>query len=107
MREFDANDVFRFNIDKQENFAWDFHHNGFCIVDKTAGRKITDKTFSSFYLRKPIYFERVDIPKYGCIENWCREETTELFSDFYRECQNRGLVALVDCPSRKYGKLRQ
>ena len=107
MREFDANDVFRFNIDKPENFAWDFHPHGFCIVDKTGRRKITDKTFSSFYLRKPIYFERIDIPKYGCIENWCREETTELFSDFYRECQNRGLVALVDCPNRKCGKLRQ
>lgn len=107
MREFDANDIFRFNIDKPEDFAWNFHDHGFCIVDKTAGRKITDKTFSSFYLRKPIYFERIDIPKYGCIENWCREETTELFSDFYRECQNRGLVALVDCPNRKYGKLRQ
>lgn len=107
MREFDANDVLRFNIDKPEDFAWDFHPGGFRISDKASGKEISDKTLTSFYLRKPMYFERIDVPKYGCIENWCREETTELFSDFYRECQNRGLVALVDCPSRKCGKLRQ
>lgn len=107
MREFAENDVLRFNIDKPEDFAWDFHHSGFRIVDKTCGRKITDKTFTSFYLRKPIYFDRIDVPKFGCVENWCREETTELFSDFFRECQSRGLVALVRCHSNKYGKLRQ
>ncbi len=106
-REFDENDVLRLNIDKPEDFAWDFHRSGFRIVDKTCGRKITDKTFTSFYLRKPIYFKRIDIPGFGCLENWCREETTELFSDFFRECQHRGLVALVCCRSTKYGKLRQ
>ena len=107
MREFDENDVLRFNIDKPENFAWDFHRYGFRIVDKTGGREITNKTFSSFYLRKPIYFKRIDIPKYGCVENWCREETIELFSDFFRECQSRGCVALVRSQDNKYGKFRQ
>ena len=107
MRELDATDVLRFNIDKQEDFAWDFHRNGFRIADKTNGRTITDKTLTSFYLRKPMYFDLIDVPKHGCVENWRREETTELFNDFYRECQNRGLVALVRSQNNKYGKLRQ
>ena len=68
---------------------------------------MTDKTLTSFYLRKPMYFDLIDVPKYGCVENWCREETNELFQDFYRECQSRNLVALVCSPSNKYGKLRQ
>ena len=107
MKELDANDVFRFNIDKPMNFAWDFHRNGFRIVDKVSGREITDRTFTSFYLRKPMYFDHIDIPKFGCVENWRREETTELFNDFFRECQSRGLTALVRSRNNKYGKLRQ
>ena len=107
MREFDGDDILRFNIDKPEDFAWDFHQYGFRIVDKTTGRDISNKTFTSFYLRKPIFFNRIDVPWFGCIENWRREETTELFSDFFRECQSRGLVALVRSQDNKYGKLRQ
>ena len=107
MRELDANDVLRFNIDKPEDFAWDFNADGFCVLDKVSGKKITHKTLTSFYLRKPMYFDYIDIPRYGCIENWRREETDELFKDFYRECQHRGLVALVRCSNSGYGKLRQ
>ena len=107
MKELSANDVLRFNIDKPEDFAWDFHRNGFHVTDKTSGREITDKTLTSFYLRKPMYFDFIDVPKYGCVENWRREETTGLFNDSYRECQNRGLVALVRSQNNKYGKLRQ
>ena len=107
MRDLDATDVLRFNIDKPENFAWDFHRDGFRIVDKTNGREITEKTFSSFYLRKPMYFKLIDVPQHGCVENWRREETMELFNDFFRECQSRGLVTLVRSQNNKYGKLRQ
>ena len=39
MRELDATDVLRFNIDKPEDFAWDFHRNGFRISDKTCGKE--------------------------------------------------------------------
>lgn len=106
-KEFDANDLFRFNIDKPKDFAWDFHREGFRVANKTNGKEITDKTLSSFYLRKPMYFDLIDIPKYGCVENWCREETDELFRDFYRECQSRGHVALVCSKSDRFGKLRQ
>ncbi len=107
MRELNADGVLRFNIDKPEDFAWDFHRNGFRIADKTNGREITEKSLTSFYLRKPMYFELIDIPKFGCVENWRREETDELFNDFFRECQSRGLVTLVRSQNNKYGKLRQ
>ncbi len=43
MRELNADGVLRFNIDKPEDFAWDFHRNGFRIADKTNGREITEK----------------------------------------------------------------
>ena len=107
MKELDAHDVLRFNIDKPEDFTWDFNRNGFRIVDKVSGREITNRTFTSFFLRKPMYFDHIDIPKFGCVENWRREETTELFNDFFRECQSRGLTALVCSQNNKYGKLRQ
>lgn len=100
-------DVLRFNVDKLENFVWDFHADGFRIGDKASGKEITDGTLTSFYLRKPMYVNTIEIPKYGCLENWCREEIGELLQDLFRECQNRGLVALVCCQSKKYGKLRQ
>ena len=107
MKEFDASGVLRFNIDRPGDFAWDFHSKGFRVADKISGLEITDRTLTSFYLRKPIYFDRIDIPKFGCVENWRREETTELFNDFFRECQSRGLTALVRSQNNKYGKLRQ
>ena len=107
MRELNPDDVLRFNIDKPEDFAWDFHLDGFRIADKTIGKEITNKSITSFYLRKPMYFDLIDVPKFGCIENWRREETDELFNDFFRECQSRGLVTLVRSQNNKYGKLRQ
>ena len=107
MKELDARDVLRFDIDRPENFTWDFHRRGFRIADRSGGKEITETTLTSFYLRKPMYFDLIDVPKYGCAENWLREETDELFGDFFRECQDRGLVALVHCQSNRYGKLRQ
>ena len=107
MKELSASNVLRLNIDRPEDFAWDFHCNGFRILDKTCGREITENTLTSFYLRKPMYYERIDVPKDGCVENWRREETDELFADFFRECQSCGLTALVTSQNNKYGKLRQ
>ena len=107
MNELDSNDVLRFNIDRPEDYVWDFNGNGFRIADKANGKVITDKSLTSFYLRKPMYLDTIDVPQYGCVENWRREETTELFNDFFRECQSRNLVALVCSKNGKYGKLRQ
>lgn len=107
IKELNPETVFRFNIDKPDDFSWDFNANGFCIIDKISNKKITERTLTSFYLRKPMYFDSIDIPKYGCVENWRREETEELFKDFYRECQSRGLVSLIESKNSSYGKLRQ
>ena len=107
MKKLDVSNVLRFNIDKPEDFTWDFHRAGFLIKDRVSRKEITNKNITSFYLRKPLYFNCIDVPKFGCLENWRREETTELFKDFFRECQSRGLTALVRSQNNKYGKLRQ
>ncbi len=107
LKELNTDDVLRFNIDRSKDFVWDFHRKGFRVADKASGREITNKTLTSFYIRKPMYFDFIDVPKYGCVENWRREETIELFKDFFRECQSRGLVALVRSQNNKFGKLRQ
>lgn len=105
--ELEPGGVLRFNIDKPGDFAWDFNRDGFCIKDLASGRQITETTLTSFYLRKPMYYDRIDVPKDGCVENWRREETDELFADFFRECQSRRLTTLVTSQNNKYGKLRQ
>ncbi len=107
MKELTANDVLRFNIDRPMDYTWDFHCGGFRIANANNGQEITNKSLTSFYLRKPMFFDFIDIPKFGCLENWRREETNELFNDFFRECQHRGLVTLVRSQNNKYGKLRQ
>ena len=99
--------TFRFNIDKREDYCWDFARHGFVISNVKTAESITSKTLSSFYLRKPMFIEDVDIPKGGCLENWCREEMEAVFRDLYSECEARNLTALVRGSSTKYGKLRQ
>lgn len=107
MKEFVADDILRFDIDRPDDFAWDFNAEGFAILENDTGKRIDGCTLSSFYIRKPLYTDFIDVPSFGCLENWRREETKELFRDFFRECQARGLVALVCCKDGKYGKLRQ
>ena len=51
MRELN-DDVLRFNIDKPNDFAWDFHQDGFRIAHKASGREITNESLSSFYLSR-------------------------------------------------------
>ncbi|MBQ5531013.1 MAG: hypothetical protein IIT98_03310, partial [Kiritimatiellae bacterium] len=105
--ELEPGGILRFNIDKPGDFAWDFNRDGFYIKDLASGRQISETTLTSFYLRKPMYYDRIDVPKDGCVENWRREETDELFADFFRECQSRGLTTLVTSQNNRYGKLRQ
>lgn len=107
VNELGADGILRFNIDRPDDFSWDFNRDGFRIKDRVSGKEITETTLTSFYLRKPMYYDRIDVPKDGCVENWRREETDELFADFFRECQHRGLTALVTSQNNKYGKLRQ
>lgn len=99
--------TFRFNIDQPKDYTWDFSRNGFEITDLKNGASISTRTLSSFYRRKPVYFETIDIPKAGCLENWCREETSALFDDFYRLCEAKRLTTLIHSRDDHYGKLRQ
>ena len=99
--------TFRFNIDKPEDYTWDFSRRGFEIVNVKSAASIASSTLSSFYLRKPMYFEDVDVPAGGCLENWRRKETEELFTDFYRECESRNLTTLIHSRNIHCGKLRQ
>lgn len=99
--------LFRFNIDKPEDYTWDFSWAGFEISNIKTGVTINSSTLSSFYLRKPMYFTVFDIPKDGCLANWCREETDDLFEDFYRECEFRHLTTVIHSKNAHYGKLRQ
>lgn len=99
--------TFRFDIDKHEDYTWDFSRRGFEITNIKSAASITTNTLSSFYLRKPMYFEGVDVPVGGCLENWRRHETEELFTDLYRDCEARNLTALIHSRNIHYGKLRQ
>ena len=99
--------TFRFNVDRPEDYSWDFSGRGFEITDLRNGTSIDSRAISSFYLRKPIYLDAVDIPRDGCLVNWCREETDALFEDFYRECEARRMTTLIRSRNPKYGKLRQ
>lgn len=99
--------VFRFDIDKPEDYTWHFSQDGFEMVNLKTKLSINSKTLSSFYLRKPIYVQHIDVPKAGCQENWCRNETVELFKDFYRECESKRITRLVHCHDQTYGKIQQ
>lgn len=99
--------TFRFNIDKPEDYTWEFCRHGFAIRNVKTGASITSRTLSSFYLRKPIYFEGLDVPKEGSLADWCRKETDELFKDLYREYEANDQTVLVHSRNAQYGKLRQ
>jgi len=99
--------IFRFNVDKIEDYIWDFSREGFKITNIKTRNSIDPTTLTSFYLRKPMHVEPLDIPKEGCLENWRRHEIDELFTDLYRECECRNLTALVRSRNAHYGKLRQ
>ena len=99
--------TFRFNIDKPEDYIWMFCRHGFEIKNIRSQSVINSQTLSSFYLRKPIYFEGLDVPKEGSLADWCRKETDELFKDLYREYESRNQTALVHSRNTQYGKLRQ
>ena len=100
-------DVFRFNIDKRQDYSWDFSKENFKLTNLKTREKIDSTSFSSFYLRKPLYLDAIDVPREGCLENWCREEVNALFEDFYGLCEARGQTVLVNCRSQRCGKLQQ
>lgn len=107
MTHFGNPPIFRFDVDKTAEYSWDFSRQGFEIVHLPTGRSINSGTLTSFYLRKPLHAEPIDIPKEGCLENWRRSEVNELFIDLYRACTSQSLTVLVHSRNAHYGKLRQ
>ncbi len=104
---FASTPVFRFNIDRRKDYCWDFSCQGFRMSNLKTAESIDSAALTSFYLRKPLYAEPIDIPSQGCLENWCREEIGELFRDFQRECEARNLTTLVHSRNGHLGKIRQ
>lgn len=99
--------MFRFNIDKPEDYIWNFCRQSFEIQNIRTQSTINSHTLSSFYLRKPIYFDGLDVPKEGSLADWCRKEVDELFKDLYREYESQNQTTLIHSRNNQYGKLRQ
>lgn len=99
-------DVFRFDIDRFREYRWDFSADGFCMRD-ASGREITGRTLSCCLLRKPTFYDDLDVPKDGLLENWCREEVVDLIHDLYSQCAAAGLCALVHPGKGRWRKPRQ
>ena len=98
--------VFRFDIDRFRDYRWDFSPGDFSVRDP-SGLEITGKALSCFYLRKPMFFDALDVPKGGLLENWSREEVSDCFRDLYSQCAAAGLCALVRPDGRAWRKPRQ
>ena len=99
-------DVFRFDIDRFRDYRWDESTEGLSIRD-SSGKVLTDRSLSCYYLRKPMFFEDLDVPKGGHLENWCREEVSDWIHDLYNQCAAAGLCALVHPGRGAWRKPRQ
>ncbi len=99
-------DVFRFDIDRFREYRWDESPDGLSIL-ASSGKRISDRSLSCCYLRNPMFFEDLDVPKGGLLENWCREEVTDWIHDLYTQCAAAGLCALVHPGRGAWRKPRQ
>ena len=102
----DGIEVFRFNIDKWNEYAWDFSDNGFEVLSPD-GKRLTQENLKLVYLRKPIFFNTIDVPKTGCLENWCRKEVERLWQDLYYDMASKGKAVLVKPAKAKWYKHTQ
>ena len=87
-------DVFRFNIDKWNEYIWDFSNKGFKVISPN-GKILTNENIKCVYLRKAIFFDLIDVPKEGCLENWLRSEVECLWRDLYCDMVAKDKVVLV------------
>ena len=90
----DGINVFRFNINKWNEYTWDFSDKGFKVLSPD-GNLLTSNNIKCVYLRKPLFLEDIDIPKEGCLDNWLRSEVECLWKDVYYDMANRGKTILV------------
>lgn len=99
-------DVFRFNIDKWNEYAWDFSPAGFEVYSPD-GKVLNGSNLKLVYMRKPMFFDLIDVPKNGCLANWCRKEIERLWQDIYYDMAAKGRVALVHPSKAKWYKHTQ
>jgi len=99
-------DLFRFNIDNWRGYRWDFSQSGFS-VESPDGKILTSENAKCVYLRKPIFFDAIDVPKDGSLENWCRAEVERIFQDLYYKMCAEGRAALVHPPKFRFYKPAQ
>lgn len=90
----DGVDVFRFNIDKWNEYIWDFSNKGFKVTSPDK-KILTSENIKCVYWRKPIFFDFIDVPKEGCLENWLRSEVECLWKDLYYDLAAKGRAVLV------------
>ena len=99
-------DVFRFNIDKWNEYAWEFSNAGI-FAQSPDGKILADNKLKCVYMRKPIFFDAIDVPANGCLENWCREEVVRLWQDLFYDMAARSRAALVFPAKSKWYKHTQ
>ena len=99
-------DVFRFNIDKWSEYAWEFSNAGI-FAQSPDGKILADNKLKCVYMRKPIFFDAIDVPANGCLENWCREEVVRLWQDLFYDMAARSRAALVFPAKSKWYKHTQ
>lgn len=98
--------AFRFNIDLWKQYSWCVDSAGFVLEDP-AGRQCDHCSTVMVYQRKPIFLDFIDVPAGGNLENWCREEVTEVWKNIYFEYCAQGRASLVYPVKNKWGKIRQ
>lgn len=98
--------VFRFNIDKWNEYIWNFSSKGFEVISPD-GKVLTNNNIKCVYLRKAIFFNAIDIPKEGCLENWVRSEVECLWRDLYYDMAAKGMAILVKPTISRWYKYTQ
>jgi hypothetical protein len=89
-------EVFRFNVDMWRSYRIEITDEAFCIEDPT-GRFITQRHCSSFYLRKPYFFDEDRMkPAGGDIDSWCQYQIRSILDGIYWICKAAKKVRLVE-----------
>lgn len=98
--------VFRFNIDKWDEYRWDFSSKGF-NVESSDGNTLTNDNIRCVYLRKAVFIDPIDVPKEGCLENWMRGEIERLWKDLYYDMAAKNKAILVKPAKSRWDKYTQ
>lgn len=102
----DGVNVFRFNIDKWNEYIWDFSSRGFKVLSPN-GKALTSENIKCVYLRKAMFLNAIDVPKEGCLENWLRSEVECLWRDLYCDMAAKNRAILVKPNKLRWYKYTQ